>query len=265
MKTLIEKLNELSFHEEKEKCVLHRNETITILRACFSLLFPAFYEEMSQEESLQLIREKLPTQIARAFSYDCGKNCEDAEELTKQFLSSLPAIKKMLLSDLEATYCGDPAASSRDEILLCYPGFYAIMIYRLAHQLYQLKIPYLPRILSEFGHSKTGIDIHPGASIGEYFCIDHGTGIVIGETSVIGHHVKIYQGVTIGAKSFQVDENGHLVKGGKRHPDLGNYVTVYANATILGADTFIGDNSIIGANVWITSSVEENQKVYYKK
>ena len=129
--------------------------------------------------------------------------------------------------------------------------------------MYQLGIPYIPRIMTEYAHEKTGIDINPGATIGDYFCIDHGTGIVIGETAVLGHHVKLYQGVTIGAKSFEKDENGNPVKGGKRHPDIGNNVVIYANATILGGDTKIGDNSVIGGNTWIIDSVEEGKKVYY--
>ena len=140
--------------------------------------------------------------------------------------------------------------------------FYAILIYRIAHGLYRLDIPLLPRIISEYAHEKTGIDINPGASIGTHFCIDHGTGIVIGETAIIGHHVKLYQGVTIGAKSFENDEYGNPIKSGKRHPNIGNHVVIYANATILGGDTTIGDNCIIGGNAWIINSIEEGKTVY---
>jgi serine O-acetyltransferase len=178
-------------------------------------------------------------------------------------MSKLPLIKHLILTDIQAIYNGDPAATSKEEIVLAYPGFRAIFTYRIAHQFYLLGIPILPRIMTEYAHEKTGIDINPGAKIGEYFCIDHGTGVVIGETATLGHHVKLYQGVTIGAKSFKLDENGNPVKGGKRHPDIGNNVVIYANATILGGDTYIGDNSIIGGNSWITSSVEANSKVIY--
>ena len=173
-------------------------------------------------------------------------------------------MKQELLTDLQSIYDGDPAAKTKAEILLCYPGFYAISIYRMAHVLYTLNIPYMPRIMTEFAHEKTGIDINPGAVIGEYFCIDHGTGIVIGETAVIGHHVKLYQGVTIGAKSFDLDENGNPKKSGKRHPNIGNHVIIYANATILGGDTTIGENSIIGGNTWLIHSVPANSKIYYR-
>jgi serine O-acetyltransferase len=149
--------------------------------------------------------------------------------------------------------------------MLCYPGFYAITVYRIAHLLYELDIPYLPRMMSEIAHSETGVDIHPGAIIGNRFCIDHGTGVVIGETARIGDGVKIYQGVTIGAKSFATDSDGRLIRGIKRHPDIGNGCIIYANATILGGDTVIGDNSVIGGNVWLTHSVPSGSKIYYNE
>ena len=169
----------------------------------------------------------------------------------------------MLLKDVEALYEGDPAAVSREEVMICYPGFYAISIYRLAHELQLLEAPLIPRIMTEFAHEKTGIDIHPGATIGEYFFIDHGTGIVIGETTTIGNHVKLYQGVTLGARSFELDENGNPVKKIKRHPDIGNHVVIYANATILGGDTVIGDDCVIGGNTWLTHSVPAGSTVLY--
>ena len=168
------------------------------------------------------------------------------------------------MSDIQAIYDGDPAARSKAEIVLCYPGFYAISIYRIAHVLYTLGIPYIPRVMSEYAHEKTGIDINPGATIGEAFCIDHGTGIVIGETATIGRHVKLYQGVTIGARSFELDEEGNPVKSGKRHPDIGDNVIIYANATILGGDTHVGNRSVIGGNVWLIHSVPQDTKLYYK-
>ena len=147
--------------------------------------------------------------------------------------------------------------------MISYPGFYAITVFRIAHELYRLRAPLIPRIMTEFAHGKTGIDIHPGATIGEYFFIDHGTGIVIGETTVIGDHVKLYQGVTLGAKSFELDENGNPVKGIKRHPNIGNRVVIYANATILGGNTTIGDDSVIGGNTWLTHSVPAGSVIAY--
>ena len=165
---------------------------------------------------------------------------------------------------MEALYEGDPAAVCREEVMITYPGFRAICIFRIAHELYVLKAPLIPRIMTEYAHEKTGIDIHPGATVGEYFFIDHGTGIVIGETTVIGDHVKLYQGVTLGAKSFELDQNGNPVKNIKRHPNIGNHVVIYANATILGGDTYIGDNSVIGGNTWLTRSVEAGSVVTYK-
>ena len=167
----------------------------------------------------------------------------------------LPELRRQLGTDLEAAYRGDPAAASLDEILLCYPAFRAIATYRLAHILYLQSVPLLPRIMAEYAHRCTGIDIHPGASIGDYFFIDHGTGVVIGETATIGRDVKLYQHVTIGAKSFEVGPDGTLVKGVKRHPDIGDRVIIYAGATILGGDTQIGDDCTIGGSVWLTHSV----------
>lgn len=186
---------------------------------------------------------------------------EENSRIVEQFFLALPAIKAMLETDIQAAYEGDPAARNREEIMLAYPAFEAISIYRLAHQLYTLGVPMLPRMMTETAHRNTGIDIHPGASIGAYFFIDHGTGVVIGETTTIGHHAKLYQGVTLGAKSFQLDENGNPIKGIKRHPDLGDYVVVYAGATILGGQTRIGNRCTIGGNVWLTHSVEDGKTV----
>ena len=187
---------------------------------------------------------------------------EDATETTERFLRKLPHVAELLETDVRAAYDGDPAARSTDEIMLAYPAFEAISIFRLAHCLYTLGVPLIPRMMTERAHQTTGIDIHPGASIGPWFFIDHGTGVVIGETCTIGDHVKIYQGVTLGAKSFEADENGNPIKGIKRHPDLGSHVIVYAGATILGGDTVIGDNCVIGGNVWLTESVPAGSTVY---
>ncbi len=178
-----------------------------------------------------------------------------------EFLEQIPDIKACLETDIRAAYDGDPAAMSCNEIMLAYPAFEAISIYRMAHCLYCMHIPMLPRMMTEYAHQLTGIDIHPGATIGRYFFIDHGTGVVIGETTTIGEHVKLYQGVTLGAKSFELDESGNPVKGIKRHPDIGNHVIVYSGATILGGNTHIGDNCVIGGNVWLTHSVEPGRTV----
>ena len=179
-------------------------------------------------------------------------------------MDSLCDIARVLNTDILAAYEGDPAARSAEEILLAYPAFEAISIFRLAHKLYELKVPLIPRMMTEQAHSTTGIDIHPGATIGEYFFIDHGTGVVVGETCVIGHHVKLYQGVTLGAKSFACDEGGNPVKGVHRHPRVGNNVVIYAGATILGGDTHIGDGCTIGGSVWLTKSVPAGSTIYNK-
>ena len=189
----------------------------------------------------------------------------DAGKIVERFYEALPGVAETLETDVQAAYDGDPAAKSHEEIMLAYPGFEAISIFRLAHCLYELNVPLLPRMMTEYAHRNTGIDIHPGAEIGRYFFIDHGTGVVIGETCTIGDHVKLYQGVTLGAKSFELDEDGNPVKGIKRHPNIGSHVVIYANATILGGTTTVGDHCVIGGNVWLTHSVEPGQTVYYKE
>lgn len=187
-----------------------------------------------------------------------------ADEVISALLLGLPEVRRQLQTDLEAAYAGDPAAKSLDEIILCYPAFTAISTYRLAHILYGKDVPLLPRVMTEYAHRLTGIDIHPGATIGDYFFIDHGTGVVIGETTTIGEHVKLYQHVTLGAKSFAVGEDGTLVKGIKRHPDIGDRVVIYSGATILGGDTRIGNDCVIGGSVWLTHSVPAGKMVIAK-
>lgn len=212
----------------------------------------------------------LRDQCRRALAYqcefdqcrDCGDCLEKATAATQEFLSALPAIRDMLYEDIQAAYEGDPAARSSMEIVMSYPGIHAITIHRLAHALRRTGVPLIPRVMSEHAHSLTGIDIHPGARIGAGFFIDHGTGVVIGETCKIGSRVKIYQGVTLGALSFAKDREGRLVKGIKRHPDVGDDVIIYAGATILGGDTVIGSRSVIGGNVWLTHSVPPDSRVY---
>src|SRR5690606_33730774 len=197
--------------------------------------------------------------------HDAGatSDCESAEDFealgqakTLLFLEQLPTIRELLATDVQAAYDGDPACKSPAEVIFCYPGLEAITVYRLAHLLYELDIPFVPRMMTEWAHGRTGIDIHPGATIGPYFFIDHGTGAVIGETCLIGAHVKLYQGVTLGALSFQTAEDGNLVRNTKRHPTIEDRVVVYANATILGGDTTVGHDSVIGSSVWLTKTVE---------
>ncbi len=249
-----------------------RKEIVKVIKDLQSLLFPNYYKHsegsenvLSQTELLLNVYNRLVKQIKGAYEFNGTQMDKTPEELCSIFISRLPEIKQLLIKDIEAIYEGDPAAKCHEEVLICYPGFYAISIYRIAHELYALKVPLIPRVMTEYAHEKTGIDIHAGATIGEYFCIDHGTGIVIGETTTIGSHVKIYQGVTLGAKSFELDENGAPVKDIKRHPDIGNNVIIYANATILGGNTKIGDNCVIGGNTWLTHSVESSSTVYYEK
>ena len=211
--------------------------------------------------------EKRTWELMRA--YDSFSTCfasvsesrKQAEERALELIDALPGILEILKTDIQAGYEGDPAAKNTDEIILTYPAFKAITIFRVAHKLYEMNIPLIPRIMTEYAHRLTGIDIHPGATIGKYFFIDHGTGVVIGETTTIGEHVKLYQHVTLGAKSFEVSPDGVLVKGIKRHPNIGNRVVIYAGATILGGNTTIGDDSVIGGNVWLTHSVPANSTV----
>lgn len=184
---------------------------------------------------------------------------DDLSALTESFFDALPAIHELLVQDVAAMYVGDPAAKSKSEVIRTYPGFYAIAAYRIAHHLIKLGISDIPRIITEYAHSKTGVDIHPGAQIGHHFCIDHATGIVIGETTVIGNHVKIYQGVTLGALSVNKDDAKK-----KRHPTIEDHVVIYAGATILGGETVIGHHSVIGGNVWLTQSVPPQSKIYYQ-
>jgi len=273
MSIIADRIDEVSedrhtYFHNKQGMVPSRDETVKILRLSQSIMFPDYFvidkqETKSTAERLDELFVTLKRQLTAAYSFFGESSIVDTESMAYDILEELPEIKKMLIKDIQAIYEGDPAARSPEEVILSYPGFFAISIYRIAHELYARKIPYLPRLMTEYAHEKTGIDIHAGASIGEYFFIDHGTGIVIGETTTIGNRVKIYQGVTLGAKSFELDEDGKPVKGIKRHPDIGNNCIIYANATILGGNTEIGDGSTIGANVWVTRSVEPGSTVYY--
>ena len=204
--------------------------------------------------------EGLRSELDRIVRFNRHKGKVEVGAIAGKFFDSLPDIFEKLNEDVEAMYEGDPAAKSKSEVIQTYPGFYAISAYRVAHQLHLLGVTGIPRVITEHAHSKTGIDIHPSASIGEHFCIDHGTGVVIGETAVIGDHVKLYQGVTLGAVSVSKDD---AVK--KRHPTLEDHVVVYAGATILGGETVVGHHSVVGGNVWLTRSVPPNSKVYYQE
>ncbi|MEM9827576.1 MAG: serine O-acetyltransferase EpsC [Planctomycetota bacterium] len=223
--------------------------------------------------TLDQLLTQLTTEIARALQHDDRvrngvEDCETPIEYEERgkamaidFLSRLPDIRAQLATDVKAAYDGDPAVRTTDEIVFCYPGLAAITVYRIAHELLELGVPFIPRMMTEWAHAETGIDIHPGADIGDYFFIDHGTGVVIGETCEIGQHVKLYQGVTLGALSFPTDSEGHLIRGKKRHPTIEDHVVVYANATILGGRTTVGHHSVIGSSVWITRTVSPNTTV----
>jgi serine O-acetyltransferase len=256
-----------------------KNAVIAITTDLMRLLFPGFvnndviYSRQIHEFVAVLaasISGRLQEEIVKALQYrastalDATQRDREAERLAMDFMETLPGIRGLLQTDVVATYEGDPAAISHEEVILAYPGLEAIAIQRMAHVLYRQHVPLIPRIMTEFAHSRTGIDIHPGAKIGSYFCIDHGTGVVIGETTDIGQRVKIYQGVTLGAKSFAKDADGKIVKGIKRHPNIEDEVVIYAGATILGGDTVIGRGSIIGSNVWVMQSVPPRSIVYYE-
>jgi serine O-acetyltransferase len=239
-------------------------------------LFPGYYGdyEFSPDNAEHFIgvtldraARILEEQVLRAFCFLCGNpraSCGDCRARSRaivlEFLKTLPGVQSLLMSDVQAAYLGDPAATCPAETVFCYPGIFAVTYQRLAHELYRLKAPLLPRIITEHAHGITGIDIHPGASIGGSFFIDHGTGVVIGETCTIGRGVRVYQGVTLGAKSFPLDKDGHPIKGVKRHPDVEDGVILYAGATILGP-VRIGKGSVIGGNVWLTRGVPPGSRI----
>ncbi len=249
---------------------------IEILNRLREILFPGYFNgtrlnpdnlKYNMGQSVSEVYDLLVEQIANSIRHDCyryQKECSNCRELAQQsaiaFLESVPHIKRILAKDVNATFNGDPSARSHDEIIFSFPGIKAIMIYRIAHVLHELDIPILPRNMTEYAHATTGIDIHPGAQIGESFVIDHGTGVVIGETTMIGRNVRIYQGVTLGAHSLPKDA-GKRMKGMRRHPTIEDNVIIYSGATILGGDTIIGEGSVVGGNVWLTESVPSHTKV----
>jgi len=251
-----------------------RNEVIDIVNNLFFVMYPGYFKDITYKfynpkNGIALMIEdifyRLNKQVALAIDFKGEMTEEQRKEesfrICSSFVEKIPQIREYLETDLLATYDGDPAASSFEEIIIAYPGLIAITIYRMAHELYLLNVPIIPRLMTEFAHSRTGIDIHPGATIGKNFFIDHGTGIVVGETSIIGENVKIYQGVTIGALSTR---GGQKLSGKKRHPTIEDNVVIYAGASILGGETVIGRNSVIGGNTFITSSVPADTRVSIK-
>lgn len=277
----IEDINKNYFFSEKTIGFAGKESINRALLYLRSSLFPGVYEKYPIDESkvnilignnIRSAALEINDLIEKAFVDKCSfsdkeqrgcTECMDkASEITINFIKKLPGIREILQTDIQSAYDGDPAAMTTEEILLSYPSITAISIHRLAHVLYQFNVPIIPRIMSEYAHTVTGIDIHPGAKIGSSFFIDHGTGVVIGETCTIGSNVKLYQGVTLGAKSFSLDINGNPVKSIKRHPDIEDNVVIYAGATILGGDVVIGHDSVIGGNVWLTNSVPPYSIVY---
>jgi serine O-acetyltransferase len=255
-----------------------KKAVIDVLEDMLTVFFPGYLGKSEITKSnvkyvigniLTSVYAKLTVEVEKSLKHICKriKECpqdichSQAQVVVKELLEKIPEIRQMLSGDVEAAYNGDPAAVSAEEVILSYPCILAVTTYRIAHELYLRGVPLIPRIMSEHVHSLTGIDIHPGARIGKNFFIDHGTGVVIGETSEIGDKVKIYQGVTLGALSFPKDEKGQIIKGRKRHPTIGNNVIIYSGATLLGADAVIGDNVVIGGNVWITSPVPSNTRI----
>lgn len=253
-----------------------KTEIINILKNLLCIVYPGFFRDKSHkiysiEHTISTLIEDVMFHLNKQiivvmrhmgrFDGDERALAEFAEHTSVEFLSRIPRVREYLDTDLEAAYEGDPAAKSRDEIIYAYPGLFAVTIFRLAHELFLLDVPLIPRMMTEYAHGRTGIDIHPGATIGKYFFIDHGTGIVVGETTVIGEHVKLYQGVTLGALSTR---GGQDLRGKKRHPTIGDNVTIYSGASILGGDTVIEEGATIGGNAFITSSIRKGMKVSVK-
>ena len=280
-------------HEQQESNPMPSTVVLEeIVTLCRAVLFPGYFGNASISKqnlsfhigvNVERIHQLLSSQILSGLCFDghsekilmdgCRKSSpkkdmqllrERAESVSADFIAELPTLRTILATDVLASFNGDPAAESLDEVIYCYPGIRAISNYRIAHKLLELGVPMIPRMITEMAHSETGIDIHPGATIGTHFAIDHGTGVVIGATSVIGNNVKLYQGVTLGAKSFPLDEKGNPIKGIPRHPILKDNVIIYSNATILGRIT-IGENATVGGNIWVTEDVAPNARVIQSK
>ncbi len=281
-------------HEQAESYAMPSSIVLVeIVDLCRAILFPGYFGNASITRNnlsfhiglnVEKLHHLLSNQILSGLCFDLQvkahetKDCDGlphnrkelnllkdkAELISMDFIDALPELRTLMATDVEASFNGDPAAESKEEVIYCYPGIKAISNYRIANRLLLLGVPLIPRMITEMAHSETGIDIHPGASIGSHFAIDHGTGVVIGATAVIGHHVKLYQGVTLGAKSFPMDDEGNPIKGIPRHPILGDYVIIYSNATILGRIT-IGEYATIGGNIWVTEDVAPNARIIQSK
>jgi serine O-acetyltransferase len=273
----VEERGEPLFHGGEQPLPAKR-EMIAILRGLQEVIYPGYFGEQALYrenlhahlgDQLYALSRRLECEVKKALASELRlpgripvpRAEGDAHEVVTAFFERLPEVMELIAGDVEAAYEGDPAATCLEEVILAYPGVKATFTYRLAHLLHTLQVPLLPRIMTEFAHNETGVDIHPGAAIGRELFIDHGTGVVIGETTVIGERVKLYQGVTLGALSFPRDKSGELMRGVKRHPTLEDDVVVYAGATILGGDTVVGAGSVIGGNVWLTHSVPRQSRV----
>lgn len=281
---IVQTYEELGTINHLDHCPLpNYDEIIAVIDDLTEILYPGYRRREGLHHGnisyyvgdlIDRLHDRLTTQIGRALRHEAGatSDCESDEDYealgqakTLQFLDQLPELRGLLSTDVQAAYDGDPACQNLDEVIFCYPGLEAITIYRFANLLHELQIPFIPRMMSEYAHRRTGVDIHPGATIGSHFFIDHGTGVVVGATCEIGEHVKIYQGVTLGALSFPTDGDGQLVRGQKRHPTIEDRVVIYANATVLGGRTVIGHDAVIGSNVWLTGSVDPNTTVVLEK
>ena len=266
------------FHSSRDEEALPSSENLKrIIDLCRAILFPGYYGSARINKqtirfhtgvAVETLHSLLSKEIHAGICFadqDClacseEERNEQAVQLSERFIASLPELRHVLATDAEATYNGDPAAQNLGEVIFCYPGFRAICNYRIAHQLFLEGVPYIPRIITELAHSETGIDIHPGARIGHHFSIDHGTGTVIGETSILGNYVRIFQGVSLAGEKFPPDENGNAIRGIARHPVVGNHVTIYSNATLLG-HIHIGDGATIYGNVWLTHDVAAGESI----
>jgi len=282
----IKKLSQLEgfkdvYHEQGSNDAMPSTEVMKeIVQLARSILFPGYFGDSAVNTltmtnhigvNIDRLQSLLAQQIKAGICFSNKSDSEEGNEIEKiskikatEFIIQLPDIREKLHTDVIAAYNGDPAAKSFGEVIFCYPSIRAISNYRIAHALLKLEVPLIPRIITEMAHSETGIDIHPGATIGDYFTIDHGTGVVIGETAIIGNNVKMYQGVTLGARSFPLDENGNPIKGINRHPRIGNNVIIYSNTTILGTIT-VGDGAVIGGNMWIDIDVPAGAKLAQNK
>lgn len=270
------------FHQQRDGELLPSSKELdTIVELARTILFPGYYGNSSINSrtieyhigvNVEKLYELLTEQIFAGLCFVRTHEDDDCREIKRNeaakhaihFIGKLPELRHTLATDVKAAYDGDPAAVSIGEVILCYPAIKAICNYRIAHELLSIGVPLIPRMITEMAHSETGIDIHPGARIGKYFTIDHGTGVVIGATTIIGHHVKLYQGVTLGAKSFPLDENGQPIKGIDRHPIIEDNVIIYSNATILGRIT-IGEGAVIGGNIWVTEDVPQGERIVQRK